>query len=146
MKTFNAFASLAVLGCVTLAPRALGQGDSARAGGAITNAAGRIPQSVFDKSIGKDPFFPRRSLASVPQTPTNEARVTDFILNGITPLGAKPTAIINGHTFEKGESSEVKVSGGGKAMIRCVEINEDTVRIIIENSPRPVELRMRPGF
>ena len=63
MKTLNAFVLLAVLGCVALAPRAFGQGDPAKAGGAITNAAARIPQSVFDKSIGKDPFFPRRSLA-----------------------------------------------------------------------------------
>ena len=146
MKTFSAFTLLAALGLVAIAPRALGQADSAKAGGAITNAAGRIPQSVFDKSIGKDPFFPRRSLAFVPQTPTNEARVTDFILNGITPLGARPTAIINGKTFEKGESGDVKVPGGAKVMIRCVEIKEGVVSIMIENSPQPVELRMRPGF
>ena len=145
MKTFSAIASLAILGCLALAPRASGQGDPAKADGAVTNAATRIPKSVFDESIGKDPFFPRRSLAPVPQTAVSETRVTDFILNGITPLGARPTAIINGHTFEKGESSEVKVPSGGKVMIRCVEIKEDTVSIIIGNSPRPVELRMRPG-
>ncbi len=146
MKTFSAFASLAVLGCVALAPCALGQADSEKAGGAVTNAAGRIPKSVFDESIGKDPFFPRRSLAPVPQAAVSEARVTDFTLNGITPLGARPTAIINGKTFEKGESGEVKVPSGGKVMIRCVEIKEGTVSIMIENSPRPIELRMRPGF
>lgn len=146
MKTFSAFVLLAVLGCVALAPRVFGQADSAKAGGAVTNAASRIPQSVFDERIGKDPFFPRRSLAPIPQAAASEVRVTDFTLNGITPLGARPTAIINGHTFEKGESSEVKVPSGGKVMIRCVEIKEGSVIITIENSLKPVELRMRSGF
>jgi len=146
MKIFSAFALSAVLGCVAIAPRVLGQADSAKADGAITNAAGGIPQSVFEGSTGRDPFFPRRSLTPVPQVATSQVRVTDFTLNGITPLGARPTAIINGHTFEKGESGEVKVPSGGKVMIRCVEIKEGSVSIMIENSPQPVELRMRPGF
>ena len=146
MKIFSTFVLSAVLGCVGIAPRVVGQTDSAKAGGAITNAVGRIPQSVFDGSTGKDPFFPRRSAAPAPQAAASEARVTDFILKGITPYGAKPTAIINGVTLAKGEAAEVKVPSGGKNMIHCVDIKQDSVTITIGDSPQPVELRMRPGF
>ena len=147
MKTFCALALLAALGCVALAPRALGRDDSAKAGGSVTNVARTIPKSIFEESVGKDPFFPRRSAAAVPNpTAASEVRTSDFTLKGITPFGTKPTAIINGYTFEKGESHEVKVSSGGKVMIHCIDIKDGVVIITIEKSPQQVELRMRPGF
>ena len=64
-------------------------------------------------------------------------------MNGITPFGARPTAIINGRTFEKGESGEVKMPGGAKVLVRCIDIKDGSVTISIDNSPQPVELRMR---
>ena len=146
MKTFSALALLVALGCVALTPHAFGQADSTITTSSITNAVGKIPQSHFDENAGKDPFFPRRSAAAVPKAAANEVRMSDFTLKGITPFGTKPTAIINGYTFEKGESHEVKVSSGGKVMIHCIDIKDGVVIITIEKSPQQVELRMRPGF
>jgi hypothetical protein len=110
-----------------------------------TNKLSHLPKSVF-AADGKDPFFPRRNTAPGPKTaPSISAQVSDFVLNGITPFGARPTAIINGRTFEKGETGEVRLGGGAKVLVRCLEIKEKAVMITIDNSPQPVEVRMRPG-
>ena len=148
MKTFRALILFVVIGLAALAPRAVAEAASTNASrSAKSTVAAPIPKSIFDEAAGKDPFFPRRTASSVSKAvQTSQASVSDFTLNGITPFGPKPNAIINGRTLEKGETGEVKVPGGGKVLVRCVEIKENSVTIAIENSPQTVELRMRPGL
>lgn len=103
------------------------------------------PQSVFvipaSAKEGRNPFFPRSkpepSLAS--QTPPPSEPVS-FILNGITSP-PKRLAMINGRTFEAGESGEVKFQSGTKILIQCLEIRDDAVIILVGTQRR--ELRMR---
>lgn len=148
MKTFRDLILLpAAIAFIALAPCATAEAASPKASRSVTNTVAAIPKSVFDEAVGKDPFFPRRSVSSAAKTAVvSEARVSDFALNGITPFGSKPNAIINGRTLEKGESGEVKVPGGGRVLIHCVDIKEGSVTIRVENSPQTVELRMRPGL
>ncbi len=107
-----------------------------------------LPKSVFNAIQGRNPFFP----ANVIQPITNDFSGTPitptpvgFFLNGIVPPGgaAKPTAMINGHTFEAGETAEVKVANGTKVLIKCEEIRADSV--IISREGLKQELTLRPG-
>ena len=108
-----------------------------------------IPQSLFTipatAKEGRNPFFPR-STATLPQ-PTKPveslADLRSLVLNGITSR-PKATVMINNKTFEKGEEGEVKLPGGGKVLIRCEEIKEDSAIILISGTQRR-ELRLRTG-
>jgi hypothetical protein len=107
-----------------------------------------IPQSVFqipaNPKEGRDPFFPNAILGPQPVKPKETAPLdlSGFVLNGITSP-PKRTAMINGRTFETGESGEVKLPNGGKALIKCVEIKSDSA--IIEVAGQRQELKMRFG-
>ena len=108
-----------------------------------------IPQSVFQipssPKDGRDPFFPNAILGAKPPTKVKETPVIDpsgFVLNGITSP-PKRTAMINGRTFEPGESGEVKLPGGGRILIKCVEIKNESA--IIEVAGQRQELKMRFG-
>ena len=108
-----------------------------------------IPQSVFaiptSPHEGRNPFFPQ-SVVAAPVIPPRGNAALDFssiVLNGITSP-PKRTAMINGRTFEAGEEGEVKLAGGGKAMIKCEEIRADSAVIIINGQRR--ELRLRFGL
>ena len=146
MKKFL-FICLSVAAALHLTVRAADENKKPAAKESVTSTNGVIPKSIFDETLGKDPFFPRRTVgAGGPKTATSDFRLSDFTLNGITPFGAKPSAVINGKTFEKGESREVAVPSGGRVLVQCVDIKPDSVSIKIENSPKTVELKMRPGF
>ncbi len=105
------------------------------------------PQSVFvipaTPKEGRNPFFPhsKPDLTSVSPKPDPVEAVT-FLLNGITSP-PKRMAMINGRTFEAGESGEVKFRGGTKIPIQCLEIRDDAVIIKVGTERR--ELRMRGG-
>ena len=107
-----------------------------------------IPQSVFQVPAnpreGRDPFFPNSILGPQPVKPKEAAPVdlSGFVLNGITSPPRR-TAMINGRTFEAGESGEVRTSNGSKVLIKCVEIKSDSA--IIEVAGQRQELRMRFG-
>src|SRR3974390_2841421 len=100
-----------------------------------------IPQSVFtipsNPRDGRNPFFPQSIVAAPVITPKANSPLdfSSFVLNGITSP-PKRTAMINGRTFEAGEEGEVKLAGGGKAMIRCEEIRADSAVIIINGQRR----------
>lgn len=122
-------------------------------GNAGTNSAPaaveqEIPKSVFvipsSPKQGRNPFFPQS--AEVVQQPVKTSNVDPsmFVLNGITPNGPKRTAMINSRTFEAGESGEVRLPIGGKALIKCEEIRADSVLIIFDGQRR--ELKMRFGL
>lgn len=107
-----------------------------------------IPQSVFqipaNPREGRDPFFPNAILGPQPVKPKETAPLdlSGFVLNGITSPPRR-TAMINGRTFEAGESGEVKTSNGSKVLIKCVEIKSDSA--IIEVAGQRQELKMRFG-
>ena len=109
----------------------------------------QIPQSVFvipsQPSEGRNPFFPQStsgiqsaSLAVKPKENVMDA--TAFVLNGITSPPRR-TAMINGRTFEPGESGEVKLPNGAKTLIRCEEIKSESAIINVSGQRREVKLR-----
>ena len=55
--------------------------------------------------------------------------------------GAKPLAIVNGHTFAPGETAKVKL-GAGSMVIRCVAIEKNSVRIRETESATEYLLRL----
>jgi hypothetical protein len=122
---------------------------------AATNAApvqAEIPKSVFlipaTPQEGKDPFFPRsmRLFASVVVKtnvqPTPPPSV-ELRLNGISGTADRRLAIINNQTFETNEEGEVPTNPG-RARIRCMEIEADSVLVQVGGEQRV--LRLRPGF
>jgi hypothetical protein len=107
-----------------------------------------IPPSVFIISANpkecRNPFFPQSAPATpLPTVKHSSADIAAFILNGITSP-PKRTAMINGYTFEPGEEHEIKLPGGSKAMVKCEEIRDDSVIIVVGGVRR--ELRLRAGI
>ena len=108
-----------------------------------------IPQSVFNipsqPSEGRNPFFPE-SIIKIAPPRINPANPTDLssslVLNGITSP-PKPTAMINGRTFEQGEQGEVKLPAGGRMLIKVEEIKTESAIIVVGGQRR--ELRLRAG-
>jgi hypothetical protein len=103
-----------------------------------------IPQSVFAANEGRNPFFPESTARVViPKVNTERPIETiSIVLNGITSK-PKPTAMINGRTFEPGEEGEVKLPAGGRMLIKCEEIKTESAIIVVGGQRR--ELRLRSG-
>jgi hypothetical protein len=134
----------AVAGSTTTAPAAN------RANEIVKALEAKIPESVFEipatTAEGRNPFFPS-SRADMPQpvvkTITNvppPAPTYDLVLNGITSP-PKRTAMVNGRTFEPGEEGDVKLPDGTKIRIKCEDILDEAVIIIVGGVRQ--ELRMR---
>jgi len=106
-----------------------------------------IPKSVFNyprsPKEGRNPFFPESRSAIEAPKPKSAIDPLVFVLNGITSP-PRPTAMINGRTFEPGECGEVKMQGGSKTSITCVEIRDNAVIIKVGAERR--ELRLRSGI
>lgn len=146
--------SLALPGCL-LGAQAAPNPKVAPAAVTSTNgvAPTEIPKSVFiipaTLKEGRNPFFPYAAQplpVSDPvsgQAPEPVIATSLFTLNGITSPPRR-TCMINNRTFEPGEVGEVKVSNGGKVLVRCIEIRDDSV--IIEVKGKRVELRLRFGL
>lgn len=128
-------------------------GPSKSAQGAVTNlipqvAEIEIPQSVFvipsQPSEGRNPFFPQSSngfqAPPVAKLRDNNVDASLFVLNGITSPPRR-TAMINGRTFEPGESGEVRLPNGSRALIKCLQIGNESAVIDINGQRREVRLR-----
>ena len=145
------------------ADRACGAQAKARttASSTVTNAVrtaapAEIPKSVFVVSANprelRNPFFPSVYTPPTPSPqptpsgakPAPQVDTTRFVLNGITPNGPKRTAMINSHTFEAGETGEVKLANGEKVLIKCEEIRSESVVIVADGQRR--ELKFRYGL
>lgn len=116
---------------------------------ASTNAspavAGPPPQSVFiiptTAKQGRNPFFPRSTFVSTSSHAKPEQIDTSgVVLNGLTSP-PRVTAMINGRTFEPGESGEIRLHNGAKVLVHCLEIKNDVVVAIIGS--QRCELRLR---
>ena len=145
---------LALLALLVPLPANLCLAASAKSPSSATSAAlqaepePEIPQSVFaapaNRKEGRNPFYPNSTLGQLQNTKPPSAAV-DFalVLNGITSP-PKRTAMINGRTFELGEEGEVKLPGGGKAVIKCEDIKADSATVVVNGQRR--ELRLRFGI
>src|SRR5262245_13106682 len=109
-----------------------------------------IPQSVFQIPAspreGRNPFFPTSMTEAPPPVVKAKAKGPDtssIVLNGISSP-PKRTAMVNGRTFEKGESGEIKLASGERVALQCVEIGTDSVVVIV--GTQRMELRLRNGI
>ena len=141
--------------CAALAaPAAPAAGSPAPAPGVSTNAgpaaalAAPVPQSVFivptSPKQGRNPFFPRSTFNTPAAQPKPEVVDTSqVVLNGLTSP-PRATAMINGRTFETGESGEIRLRNGARVLVRCLEIRADAVVAVI--GAQRCELRLRHTF
>jgi hypothetical protein len=112
-----------------------------------------IPKSVFmipsTPQEGKDPFYPRstRLFASVviPAASTTHAPspTVELQLKALSGTSNSRLAIINNHTFAVGEVGEV-VTNTGRFQVRCLDIKEDSVLVLVGGEQRV--LHLRPGI
>ena len=65
-----------------------------------------------------------------------------IVLNGIVWDKARPLALINGRTFAPKEEGKVRV-GDASVLIRCLDIQEDGVKITVGNSAQERELKVK---
>jgi len=125
--------------------------------GAGTNVVPQVPeieisQSTFSipsqPSEGRNPFYPQSNngFQAAPVIKPREGVGIDpssFVLNGITSPPRR-TAMINGRTFEPGESGEVKLPNGSKALIKCIQIGNESA--VIDANGQRREVRLRSGL
>jgi hypothetical protein len=153
MKLFSGSTLVVTLAVLVLGSTVSGQDSSKTKGStkAILNIPSApevaIPQSIFtipsQPSEGRNPFFPQSIQQPVLPKITKETPVDPtlfFVLNGITSP-PKRTAMINGRTFEPGEEGEVRISSGGKVMLKCLEIKSDSAIIEVEGQRHTLRLR-----
>lgn len=108
-----------------------------------------IPQSVFvipaNAREGRNPFFPHSAAVQPIHKPKQQVLDgSSLVLNGITSR-PRPSVMINGITFEKGEEHELRVPGGGKLKVRCEDIRQDSA-VVVVNGVEQRELHMRSGL
>jgi hypothetical protein len=127
---------------------------SAPAAATAPAAARTIPQSVFvyDLKGGRDPFFPdsarRQQKAPAPaiaarnaSEPAASKAAGQLRLKGISGSRAGRLALINNRTFAAGETGEVR-TGEGRVHLRCVEIRDDAVVVLLGGESQNRELRL----
>ena len=142
--------SLSLASAATQAPKASPQPAAkspAAAPAPSTNTVAAIPQSVFvvpqSSRDGRNPFFPSAKWGVETPRPKEAPTVVTFVLNGITSPPRR-TAMINGRTFEPGETGEIRLSNGNKVMITCAEVRDDCAVITYGGERR--ELRFKSGI
>lgn len=110
----------------------------------VTNVPVVIPQSVFVVSQNpresRNPFFPNSTAGKEVAKPKTTVSVSAFVLNGITSPPRR-TAMINGRTFEVGETGEIRLADGTKAKITCEEIRDTSALISVNGERRELHLR-----
>jgi hypothetical protein len=142
-------AVLLALLCPTVVARAAGpQAPPAQVSSNASPAAASAtapPQSVFivptSPTQGRNPFFPRSTLnGPAAQSKPELVDASAVVLNGLTSP-PRATAMINGRTFEPGESGQIKLPNGARVLVRCLEIRTNAVVAII--GAQRYELRLR---
>jgi hypothetical protein len=59
-------------------------------------------------------------------------------------LGKPRLTVINGKTFEEGESGKILMNPKGTVTIRCVKIEQDYVLVSVEGEDSPRRLTIKP--
>jgi hypothetical protein len=109
---------------------------------------GELPQSVFlipkTPKQGRNPFFPRSTWNdSGAHSKPDSIDPSAVVLNGLTSP-PRPTAVINGRTFEPGETGEIRLPNGARVRVHCVDIGTNSVVALI--GAQRCELRLRHAF
>lgn len=105
-----------------------------------------VPRSVFvvptSPQQGRNPFFPRAVFHGPATEPKPQPVPSSaIVLNGLTSP-PRVSAMINGRTFEPGESGQIKLPNGTRIHVQCVEIRPpDAVVAIIGAERRELHLR-----
>ena len=102
------------------------------------HAKPEIQQSVFvnptNPSEGRDPFFPgsTRPYNSNPQSQIRGPSLAELSLRSI--LGTPPHvfAIINNHTFARGDDGDITTKSGQRLHVTCVDINANAGTATVE--------------
>ena len=76
--------------------------------------------------------------------PEPVSRASRIKLSGLSGPPGKRFALINGSTFTKGETANVKVDGKS-VKVHCVDIMEHSVLVEIEGEAKPRELGLAAG-
>jgi hypothetical protein len=152
--TANASRRLAVGLALLICETGLLMASSANAAevpGTLAALGVTVPQSAFidDPNQGKDPFFPesKRRLPKPKADPKPTAIVAspkDLMLKGISGPPNRRFALINNLPFIAGEEGQVKTPNG-PMRIRCLEVLDNAVVIMIDNDGVRRELRLRDG-
>jgi hypothetical protein len=105
-----------------------------------------VPRSVFvvptSPKQGRNPFFPRSGFHGPATEPKPQPVPTSaIVLNGLTSP-PRASAMINGRTFETGESGQIKLPNGTKVQVKCLEIRPPDAAVAIIGAERR-ELRLR---
>lgn len=104
-------------------------------------------KSVFQDDLknGRDPFFPRSTRRGPKVTATEVAAPrAHLVLKGITGAANRRFALINNQTLSAGETATVRITNG-QVQVRCLEIREDSVLVIVEGNPEQTVLKLRGG-
>ena len=141
--------ALALLGPTLTARAAASPAPPAPAPTNVTPAAALtvgVPLSVFvvptSPRQGRNPFFPRAVFhGPAPEPKPQPVPSSAIVLNGLTSP-PRPSAMINGTTFEPGESRQIKLSNGTKINVKCLEIRPPDAAVAMIGVERR-ELRLR---
>jgi hypothetical protein len=143
------FAALTTAGSAVDATGAKSAAPKAAMGTPLTAASFDFPKSIFGIpptiKEGRNPFFPEATTPVRRDDKSSKPAVDaqTIVLNGITS-GVKPTAMINGRTFEEGETGNIKLKEGNLLAIQCLEIKIQSAVILYNGQKR--ELRLRTGI
>jgi len=108
-----------------------------------------MPVSVFEfTDSSRDPFFPhsdrfKKKAVAVTNAPPDPLLGFELILNGITGVPGRRMALINRRAVQAGEETELPGPQGRRIRVRCVEVLEDSVVVLIGNSSQPKTLTLR---
>jgi hypothetical protein len=104
-----------------------------------------IPVSVFvfDPKKSRDPFYPGwRPLSQVRQSTNQTAApapvALELNLTGISGSGSRRFAIINNRSMTSGEEADFKTSSGSTIRVRCAEIRDQSIVVVLGGSERKI--------
>lgn len=123
---------------------------------AVAKFAPALVQSVFvaDARAGKDPFFPNSTRGReviVPETiqtnstPQPTLALNNLALKGISGHKGQRLALINSSTVGVGELAEIRY-GQQTFKIRCLEIRDRSVLILLDGTGETRELKLRDSI
>jgi len=109
-----------------------------------------VPLSQFtipaSRSEGRNPFFPDSTFGTpVVQTSTNSAAVKVVValdIKGVSKVGNKWYALINGRTFEAGEEGDVTAPGGRKVHVLCISIKAEGATVEADGVRQELKLKV----
>ena len=110
--------------------------------------------SVFEELMppkGRDPFFPkshrREPVTTESASGEKPAAAPELVLKGIVGSANHRLAVLNGAILEVNEEATVRLPGGGRVRVRCLEIGQDHAVIKVEGELQPKRLELnKKGF